>query len=86
MVSGSGRSTLEKFISGTEHRVFEANEVEEIPKFFKYVTMSVVTRSLSVDPNVIPDDLDLAPPIRDPDNSGQGDNPPPLPPADDGYW
>ena len=85
-VSGIGRSTLEKFITGTGHRVFEANEVEGIPNFFKFVTMSVVTRSLSVDPNQIPDDLDLTPPIRDPYNSAQGDNSPPLPPVDDGYW
>jgi uncharacterized protein YegL len=87
-VSGVGRSTLEKFITGTEHRVFEANEAEDIPNFFKFVTMSVVTRSLSVDPNQIPNDQDLTPPIRDPDHSAQGDNPPspPPPPADDGYW
>ena len=59
---GQGRATLERFISGTEHQVFEAEDAGEIHNFFKFVTMSVVTRGLSQDPNAIPKDSTLKPP------------------------
>lgn len=59
---GPGRATLERFIAGTEHQVFEAKDAEEIHKFFRFVTMSVVTRSLSLDPNAVPKDATLQPP------------------------
>jgi uncharacterized protein YegL len=53
------RAMLGRFIAGTEHKVFEADDAEEIIKFFKFVTMSVVTRLLSVNPNTIPQDATL---------------------------
>jgi uncharacterized protein YegL len=56
---GNGRNMLEKFISGTDHKVFEADEAEKIQSFFKLVTMSVTTRSKSVNPNVVPKDGEL---------------------------
>lgn len=56
---GPGRATLERFIGGTEHRVFEAKDAGEIHTFFKFVTMSVVTRSLSQNPNAVPQDSTL---------------------------
>lgn len=59
---GQGRATLERFIAGTEHRVFEAKDAGEIHTFFKFVTMSVVTRSLSQNPNAVPQDATLRPP------------------------
>lgn len=59
---GQGRATLERFIAGTEHKVFEAKDAGEIHNFFKFVTMSVVTRGLSQDPNAIPKDAELEPP------------------------
>lgn len=59
---GQGRATLERFIAGTEHRVFEAQDAGEIHNFFKFVTMSVVTRSLSQNPNAVPQDATLQPP------------------------
>jgi uncharacterized protein YegL len=59
---GRGRATLERFIAGTEHQVFEAKDAGEIHNFFKFVTMSVVTRGLSQDPNAIPKDSTLKPP------------------------
>lgn len=59
---GRGRSTLESFIAGTGHKVFEAHDAGEVYNFFKYVTMSVVSRSLSQDPNHIPPDSTLKPP------------------------
>jgi uncharacterized protein YegL len=59
---GPGRATLERFIAGTGHQVFEANDAGEIHNFFKFVTMSVVSRSLSQNPNDVPKDSALHPP------------------------
>jgi len=59
---GPGRATLERFIAGTDHEIFEAEDAGEIHNFFKFVTMSVVTRGLSQDPNAIPEDTTLTPP------------------------
>jgi uncharacterized protein YegL len=59
---GPGRVTLERFIAGTEHEVFEAEDAGEIHNFFKFVTMSVVSRSLSRNPNDVPKDSTLQPP------------------------
>ena len=59
---GMGRATLERFVAGTEHKVFEAKDAGEIHNFFKFVTMSVVTRGLSQDPNAVPKDAELKPP------------------------
>ena len=56
---GAGRATLERFIAGTEHQVFEAKDAGEIHNFFKFVTMSVVSRSLSQNPNDVPKDATL---------------------------
>ena len=63
---GQGRATLERFTASTEHQVFEAKDAGEIHNFFKFVTMSVVTRGLSQDPNAIPKDLTLKPPTPPP--------------------
>lgn len=84
--AGPGRATLERFIAGTGHQVFEAEDAGEIHKFFKFVTMSVVSRGLSQDPNSIPEDSTLRPPQpgaapTDPEQAAAA-------PADheDGYW
>lgn len=53
---------LRKFLDDPEGRVFEAHEAREIRKFFRWVTMSVTSRSRSGQPNrtvdVDPADLD----------------------------
>ena len=59
---GPGRATLERFIAGTGHQVFEAEDAGEIHNFFKFVTMSVVSRSLAQNPNEVPKDSTLQPP------------------------
>ena len=61
-IHGKGRATLERFVAGTEHQVFEATDAGEIHNFFMFVTMSVVSRSLSQDPNLVPKDSTLQPP------------------------
>ena len=53
---------LRRFLDDPEGRVFEAHEGREIRKFFRWVTMSVTSRSRSTAPNrtadVDPPDLD----------------------------
>jgi len=54
--------TLTAFLANDEGRVFEAHEAREIKNFFRWVTMSVTTRSRSANPNSVvmvePTDLD----------------------------
>ena len=54
--------TLTAFLANEEGRVFEAHEAREIKNFFRWVTMSVTTRSRSANPNSVvmvePTDLD----------------------------
>lgn len=56
------RHVLSAFLAKPEARVFEAHEARQIKKFFRWVTMTVATRSRSVNPNEIvamePTDLD----------------------------
>lgn len=53
---------LRRFLNNSEGRVFEAHEGREILKFFRWVTMSVTSRSRSAAPNrtvdIDPPDLD----------------------------
>lgn len=46
-------SVLSKFTEGTGHQVFSADDADKIQEFFKFVTMSVTTRSLSKNPNLV---------------------------------
>ncbi|MDF1552530.1 MAG: VWA domain-containing protein [Deferrisomatales bacterium] len=54
--------TLTAFLANDEGRVFGAHEAREIKNFFRWVTMSVATRSRSTNPNSVvmvePTDLD----------------------------
>lgn len=47
--------TLEAFLKDAGTRVFAAHEAREIKKFFRWVTMSVTSRSRSVNPNIVID-------------------------------
>ena len=53
---------LRRFLDDPEGRVFEAHEGREIRKFFRWVTMSVTSRSRSAAPN---QSVDLDPPDLD---------------------
>jgi len=55
-ISGRGRPALDHFVKGTEREVKTAENASEIRDFFRYVTMSVVARSNSQNPNQIPSD------------------------------
>lgn len=56
------QDTLKEFLADDSQRVFEAHEAREVKKFFRWVTMSVTTRTRSATPNspvsVEPTDLD----------------------------
>lgn len=53
---------LKKFLNKPESRVFEAHEARQIKQFFRWVTMSISSRSRSANPNeeleIQPDNLD----------------------------
>jgi uncharacterized protein YegL len=60
---------LGRFVEGTGHDVFNAEQAEEIVDFFKYVTMSVTTRTNSANPNEVPNDSTLTPPAQGEDQA-----------------
>lgn len=49
----ANEAVLKRFIEGTENPLFYAKDASSMHKFFKFVTMSVATRSHSQNPNVI---------------------------------
>lgn len=52
---------LQRFVAGTGHEVFTTDQADGIVKFFKFVTMSVVTRTRSQNPNAVPKDREVKP-------------------------
>ena len=50
---------LKRFIDGTEHELFYAGNAMQLHEFFRYVTMSVTTRTRSQNPNEIPSANDI---------------------------
>lgn len=46
-------SMLQSFLASPDAKVFQAHQAREIPKFFKWVTMSVTARSRSATPDKI---------------------------------
>ena len=52
--SDASNSVLNEFVSGTENKVFTAQDSSHIQEFFKFVTMSVTTRTQSQNANVVP--------------------------------
>lgn len=48
-------SVLSKFIEGTQYPLFYAENAKQLRDFFKLVTMSVTTRTLSQNANVVPE-------------------------------
>lgn len=51
--SDANESVLKRFIEGTENPLFYTKDASTMHKFFKFVTMSVATRSHSQNPNII---------------------------------
>jgi uncharacterized protein YegL len=50
----ANRVPLERFLQGTEHEVFDANDAARIHTFFRRVTMSLSIRAKARNPNDVP--------------------------------
>lgn len=66
--SDASNSVLNEFISGTENKVFTAQDSSQIQEFFKFVTMSVTTRTQSQNANVVPKQEEVQRLIEQEDN------------------
>lgn len=69
------RRMLERFVAGTGHDVMEAKDVAEISAFFKFVTMSVVSRTRSKNPNIVPKDSDISEKLKKSEGPAHPDEP-----------
>lgn len=83
---GSGRATLERFVAGTGHRVFEAKDAGDLHNFFRFVTMSVVSRSLSRNPNQVPSDFAISPADAEVPPAAPAQTADTAADDDDSYW
>lgn len=54
--TGADNRVLNTFIEGTDHTVFQAEDASKIKEFFQFVTMSVTSRTVSQNPNVVQPD------------------------------
>ena len=52
--SDASNNVLNQFVSGTENKVFTAQDASQIKEFFKFVTMSVTTRTNNQNANIVP--------------------------------
>ena len=52
-------AVLKKFIQGTSHELFYAENAAQLHEYFQKITMSVTMRSQSKNPNVVPDPSDI---------------------------
>jgi uncharacterized protein YegL len=55
----ANEKVLKRFIEGTSHDLFFAENAEQLHEFFQMVTMSVTMRTHSKDPNIIPAPSDV---------------------------
>ena len=69
--SDASNSVLNEFISGTENKVFTAQDASQIQEFFKFVTMSVTTRTQSQNANVVPKPEEVERLVEQQDNQQQ---------------
>ena len=77
---------LGKFITGTGHELFHADQASSIQEFFRRVTMSVVSRTHSQNPNIVPADSNI---LLDGPSRKSAAKPPAAGPdkeEDEGYW
>ena len=56
---GNGELVLKKFMEGTDHELFYAETAKRIHEFFKFLTMSTLSRSRSANPNQVPKDSEI---------------------------
>ncbi|WP_249978105.1 vWA domain-containing protein [Vreelandella olivaria] len=53
-------TVLGTFIKGTSHPLFYAENAKQLRDFFKFVTMTVTARTMSVTPNIVPEASTMA--------------------------
>ena len=77
---------LGKFIAGTGHELFQADQAASVQEFFKRVTMSVVSRTHSQNPNIVPADSNIL--LDGPSRKTAAKTPAAGPDKeeDEGYW
>ncbi|MEZ9368440.1 VWA domain-containing protein [Shewanella sp. 10N.286.51.B2] len=66
--SDASNNVLNEFVSGTENKVFTAQDSSQIQEFFKFVTMSVTTRTQSQNANVVPKEEEVQRLVKQEDN------------------
>ena len=77
-------SVLSRFIEGTPHPLFKAEDAAQIAEFFQKVTMSVTGRTHSKNPNEIPSIIEKSSSKTAPSNDTHKTNK--ATEEDDGYW
>jgi len=86
------QSILKQFLDGTRHSLFFAEDAPKIHEFIQLVTMSVVTRSRSTNPNLIPMDSNIKLDGASVPFGGSNENPigkaasDPPESEEEGYW
>ena len=82
----AGTAMLGKFIAGTDHPLFHADQAENVQEFFKRVTMSVVSRTRSQNPNIIPADNNIQLEVPGRKTSAKATKAGQDTAEDEGYW
>ncbi len=77
-------AVLKKFIQGTPHELFHAENAGQLHEHFQRITMSVTMRSQSKNPNVVPDSSNIKHDGDSVQPNPQGS--PSEPSTDEGYW
>ncbi len=77
--SDANDDVLKRFIKGTTHELFYAEDAAKLHEFFNYVTMSVTMRTKSQNPNQVPDANVTLDAVKE-DSNQTTDS------SDDGYW
>jgi len=74
-------AVLGKFIEGTKYQLFYAKDAKQLRDFFKFLTMSVTTRTKSQDPDdlIDPKDIEVKPATIDERPIGKPDE-------EEGVW
>jgi uncharacterized protein YegL len=57
--SDADETVLKRFIEGTPHDLFHAENAGQLHEFFQRVTMSVTMRTHSQNPNMVPDPSEI---------------------------
>lgn len=78
--SDADETMLERFIEGTPHDLFCAEDAEKISEFFHRVTMSVTMRTQSKNPNVVPASIETDKNVIETQTTSSAET------GDEGYW